>query len=90
MNIETLGNLGEFPSSIGVIATLIFLIVEIRRNTAASRETTEQRATIDNSFDRFIEVLNNEEGRRFVRETRFPEPLKTGRRHVVAMSRSMP
>jgi len=48
MNIEALGNLGEFLSSIGVIATLMFLIVEIRRNTAASKETTDQRA-----FERF-------------------------------------
>jgi len=40
-------------------------------------DRAEQKTTIDNSFDRFVRMLNNEEGRRFVRETEFPEPLRT-------------
>ena len=48
MSLQDLGSLGEFLSSIGVIVTLVYLIVEIRRNTAAARETSLQRV-----FDRF-------------------------------------
>ena len=39
MNIMELGALGEFLGSIGVIATLIYLAVQIRQNTASMSES---------------------------------------------------
>ena len=48
MTLQELGSLGEFISSLGVMITLIYLIVEIRRNTQAALDTSRQR-----SFERF-------------------------------------
>ena len=53
MSLDELGSIGEFLSSIGVIATLIFLIVEVRRNTNAAHGTSLQR-----TFDRFSNARN--------------------------------
>ena len=39
MNIMELGALGEFLGSIGVIATLIYLAVQIRQNTASMSDS---------------------------------------------------
>ena len=49
--LEVLANIGEFVSSIGVIGTLVFLIVEVRRNTKA---TTQQ--TLQETFSNFSSV----------------------------------
>ena len=37
MTLQDLGNLGEFVGSIGVVATLIYLAVQIRQNTTSLR-----------------------------------------------------
>ena len=37
MTLADLGNLGEFIASIGVLITLIYLAIQIRQNTAATR-----------------------------------------------------
>jgi hypothetical protein len=42
MNWEAIGAIGELIGAIGVIATLVYLAVQIRRNTIASRATTYQ------------------------------------------------
>ena len=42
MNIMELGALGEFVGSIGVIATLIYLAIQIRQNSAATRAQAVQ------------------------------------------------
>ncbi len=45
MSIMELGALGEFLGSIGVIATLIYLAVQIRANTNSTKAETFQRLT---------------------------------------------
>ena len=42
MNIIELGALGEFVGSIGVIATLIYLAIQIRQNTASVKASAYQ------------------------------------------------
>jgi hypothetical protein len=37
LTLQDLGNIGEFLGAIGVIATLVFLAIQIRQNTAAVR-----------------------------------------------------
>ena len=40
--VEALGNIGDFVGGIGVVATLIYLAVQIRQNTRAMRMATRQ------------------------------------------------
>lgn len=40
MNLSDLGDLGDFLGGIGVIATLVYLAIQIRRNTLAVRSTS--------------------------------------------------
>jgi hypothetical protein len=40
MSLEDLGNIGEFVAAIGVIASLIYLAVQIRQNTSSVRAST--------------------------------------------------
>jgi len=42
VTLADLGNIGEFIASIGVIFTLVYLAVQIRQNTAATRIQTRQ------------------------------------------------
>ena len=39
MDLDTLGNLGDFIGGVGVIATLIYLASQIRQNTASVRQS---------------------------------------------------
>lgn len=48
MNLETLGNLGDFFGGIAVIATLIYLAVQIRANTQATQ--SENRAGVAREY----------------------------------------
>ena len=43
MNLEQLGDLGDFLGGIGVIVTLAYLAVQIRHNTGAARAATLQQ-----------------------------------------------
>ncbi len=45
MTISDLGDLGDFLGGIGVIATLIYLAIQIRRNTA-----TVQTASLESAY----------------------------------------
>ena len=45
MTLEDLGNLGEFLGAIGVIASLVYLAVQIRQNTRAVNSNTSQAIT---------------------------------------------
>ncbi len=45
MSISELGSLGEFISSLAVLATLIYLAVQIRQNTHATRATSHHAVT---------------------------------------------
>lgn len=42
MTFEALGNLGDFIGGIGVVATLVYLAVQVRQNTAALRTGSRQ------------------------------------------------
>jgi len=42
MSLEDLGNIGEFVAAVGVIASLIYLAVQIRQNTKWARHQTFQ------------------------------------------------
>ena len=42
---QLLGNYGEFVGAFAVVATLIYLAIQIRRNTQATRATTTQALT---------------------------------------------
>lgn len=42
MDLEALGNLGDFVGGIGVVATLIYLAVQVRQNTAALKTASRQ------------------------------------------------
>ena len=39
MNLDALGNLGDFIGGIGVLATLIYLAYQIRQNTASVQQS---------------------------------------------------
>ncbi len=49
MTLEDLGNLGEFLAALGVLVTLIYLAIQIRQNTHATRASTALEATRDQS-----------------------------------------
>jgi hypothetical protein len=44
MTIETLGNLGDFVGGLAVIASLLYLAVQIRQNTRAIRSSSYHQA----------------------------------------------
>ena len=44
MNLETLGNLGEFVSAIAVVISLIYLALQVRHNTRSVRTENYARA----------------------------------------------
>ena len=41
MNLEALGNIGDFLGGIGVVVTLVYLAAQIRQNTAQLRSNAE-------------------------------------------------
>ncbi len=47
MTLEDLGNIGEFVGAVGVVVTLVYLAVQIRRNTISVRASTFQEAVRD-------------------------------------------
>ena len=53
MTLEDLGNIGEFLGSIGVIVSLIYLAIQIRRDTAQTALQT--RATHATAFQNLID-----------------------------------
>lgn len=62
---QLLGNYGEFLGAIAVFATLVYLAIQIRQNTAAQRAATEL-ATADvayktaDGYSRFYQMLADE------------------------------
>ena len=62
---QLLGNYGEFVGAIAVFATLVYLAIQIRQNTAAQRTATEL-ATADvfyktaDGYSRFYQMLADE------------------------------
>lgn len=47
MTLNELGNIGEFVSSIGVIVSLIYLALQVRKNTETERTSTYQSVVSD-------------------------------------------
>ena len=62
MTIFELGALGEFIGSIGVVATLIYLAIQIRLNTKSMDENKQPEADI-NGFGIRWRNLSNWSGR---------------------------
>ena len=59
MNLEVLGNLGDFVGGIAVVLTLIYLAVQIRENTKEVRNNTVQ-ALLDRSTGLFGETISSD------------------------------
>ena len=47
MNLDQLGNLGEFVSGVAVVASLIYVAIQIRQNTRATQAATLQEVSRD-------------------------------------------
>jgi hypothetical protein len=62
MSLEDLGNIGELVAAIGVIASLIYLAVQIRQNTQTVRASTVQ-AISDSAQGRLLALQNIENAR---------------------------
>ena len=62
MNLQELGSLGEFIAAIAVIASLIYLAVQIRQNTQSVRASTVQ-AISDAAQGRLLALHNVENAR---------------------------
>ena len=60
MSIAELGALGEFIASFGVLATLIYLAIQMRQNTQALRLNTAQVVTEE--LQRMFSLLASDEG----------------------------
>jgi len=52
---QLLGNLGEFIGSIVIVATLIYLAIQVRQNTRATR--LESSRAITSEFNSFLDML---------------------------------
>jgi len=60
MSIAELGALGEFIASFGVLATLIYLAIQMRQNTQALRLNTAQVVTEE--LQQMFSLLASDEG----------------------------
>jgi hypothetical protein len=60
MSIAELGDLGEFIASFGVLATLIYLAIQMRQNTQALRLNTAQ--VITEELQQMFSLLASDEG----------------------------
>jgi len=80
MNWEALGALGEIVGALAVIVTLVYLSVQIRQNTKASRIAAVQAASENSS--RFSELIaaDPELGEIFWRGLREPDSLEQAQR----------
>jgi hypothetical protein len=58
MSIQDLGSVGEFVAAIATIATLIYLAIEVRRNTAATRSAAHQ-AQVDSTVGLHAMLAND-------------------------------
>ena len=73
MSLEDLGNIGELVAAIGVIASLVYLAVQIRQNTQTVRASTFQ-AISDSAQSRLFALQNVENAR--VWRIGMSEPMK--------------
>ncbi len=47
MTLQDLGNIGEFLGAVGVIVSLVYLAIQIRRNTRVVRSSAQQEILRD-------------------------------------------
>ena len=80
MNWDAIGAIGEVLGALGVIATLLYLAVQIRQNTRAVRASTHQGVT--DSITGFTETLcsNDELARIWQKGSQSYEDLDDGER----------
>ncbi len=62
MTLQDLGNIGEFVGAVGVVVSLVYLAVQIRQNTKATRANSVQDLTenINKAAENLIEPENAE------------------------------
>lgn len=58
MNIEQLGNIGEFVAAIATLVTLVYLAIQIRQNTRALRAASHH--SITDSFNHLNAVIGTD------------------------------
>ena len=59
--LEDLGNLGDFLGGIGVVVTLVYLAIQIRRNTAQVQQNTKAvSAAAHNSLTENLHLYNSQ------------------------------
>ena len=66
MTIQELGSLGEFVAAIATLATLIYLALQIRRNTTATRAMSYQSVTDARNLVNLSITQNSELSRIFL------------------------
>ncbi len=66
MNLESFGNVGEFIGGLAVIATLVYLAVQIRQNTITTRMST-LHASMDSTQNIFDVPARDAELTRIIR-----------------------
>ena len=66
MNLDDLGNLGDFLSAIAVLVTLVYLAIQVRHSTATTRAQTRQSLA-----DSQINYLNSRVTDPFLRAASF-------------------
>lgn len=62
VTLQDLGNIGEFVGAVGVVVSLVYLAVQIRQNTKATRANSVQDLTenINKAAEKLIEPENAE------------------------------
>ena len=60
MSLQDLGNIGEFIGAVGVVASLIYLALQIRQNTKAVRRTAHISAV--DAFNDFNSLVARDPG----------------------------
>jgi len=59
MTLQDLGSVGEFVAALATIVTLVYLAIQIRHNTRASKEDATRRLVLANS-DATMEMVRDE------------------------------
>ena len=75
MSLDDLGNIGELVAAIGVIASLIYLAVQIRQNTRSVRAATHHSAMRGASETQNVLAQSNDAARVFRIGSREPGEL---------------
>ena len=67
MNLDALGNIGEFIGSIGVVISLVYLAIQVRANTKSNYAASVDRVSSDlQSF--VLTIYHNEKTMRLYRQ----------------------